>query len=248
VRIIQTQIGSATGRNTNGGTRPFASERAQSPDRSSAHRKTRVPRPTHTPAATPSNAHLRVLMSRAVCSVYQRLSSERRGDSSRKAKPRSRANRSRRRRNIRLISVRRVPCNSKSRHRSYGYGPSPTAHHHHGSHQGDPRGDRRAHHRIRPTRELGLHAAELSHDCPCDAPKQRRQSQRHLSRLIREVKEAEGFTKKIEGGRQEAFRLANRCRSRPERNISVRRMTRLVVSPSEHCWRGYSGVSSDTAS
>jgi hypothetical protein len=86
------------------------------------------------------------------------------------------------------------------------------------------------------------------HDCPCDAPKQRLQSQRHLSRLIREVKEAEGFTKKIDGGRQEAFRLANRCRSRPERNISVRRMTRLVVSPSEHCWRGYSGVSSDTAS
>src|ERR1700731_2996097 len=54
------------------------------------------PFPTHTPAAAPSNAHLRVLISRAVCSVYQRLSSERRGDSSRETKPRSRANRSRR--------------------------------------------------------------------------------------------------------------------------------------------------------
>src|ERR1700730_3534099 len=55
------------------------------------------PFPTHTPAAPPSNAHLRVLISRAVCSVYQRLSSERRGDSSRKAKPGQRASRSRRR-------------------------------------------------------------------------------------------------------------------------------------------------------
>src|SRR5580704_6734805 len=107
VRIIQTQIGSATGRNANGGTRPFVSARAQTPDRSSAQRKTRVPRPTQTPAAAPSNAHLRVLMSRAVCSVYQRLSSERRGDSSREAKPRSRANRSRRRGDIRCD--KRIP-------------------------------------------------------------------------------------------------------------------------------------------
>src|SRR5580700_3446017 len=101
VRTIHTQVGSATGRNTNGGARPFVSARAHSPDRSSAHRKTRVPRPTQTPAAAPSNAHFRVLISRAVCSVYQRLSSERRGDSSPEAKPRSRVNRSRKPSDIR---------------------------------------------------------------------------------------------------------------------------------------------------
>ena len=102
VRMSQTQSGSATGRNTNGGTRPSVSARAQPAERSSADRKTRVPRPTQTPAAAPSSAHLRVLISRAVCSVYQRLSSERRGDSSRKAKPRSRASRSRKRSDIAL--------------------------------------------------------------------------------------------------------------------------------------------------
>jgi hypothetical protein len=75
-----------------------------------------------------------------------------------------------------------------------------------------------------PRTNWGATPQNCPHDCPCDAPKQRCQSQRHLSRLIREVKEAEGFTKKIDGGRQEAFRLANRCRSRPERNISVRRI------------------------
>lgn len=34
-------------------------------------RKTLVPRPTQTSAAVPSKAHLRVLTSRAVCSLYQ---------------------------------------------------------------------------------------------------------------------------------------------------------------------------------
>ena len=36
-----------------------------------ALRKTLVPRPTQTSAAVPSKAHLRVLTSRAVCSLYQ---------------------------------------------------------------------------------------------------------------------------------------------------------------------------------
>src|SRR5258708_34554372 len=103
VRMSQTQIGGAIGKNTNAGTRPAVSTRAQSAERLRAHRKTRVPSPTHTPAAAPSNAHLRVLISRAVCSVYQRLSSERRGDSSREAKPRNRVNRSRRRDHMSLV-------------------------------------------------------------------------------------------------------------------------------------------------
>ena len=89
VRMIQTQIGSATGRKMKTGTLTGVSARTQSAERSSAQRNTRVPRPTQTPAMAPSIAHLSVLMSSAVCSVYQRVSSESRGDSSRKAKPRS---------------------------------------------------------------------------------------------------------------------------------------------------------------
>src|SRR5258708_6216924 len=91
VRISQTQIGSAIGRRTKGGKRPGVSARAQSADRLRAHKNTRVPRPTHAPAAAPRNAHLTVLISRAACSVYHRLSSERRGGSSRDAEPRNRA-------------------------------------------------------------------------------------------------------------------------------------------------------------
>ena len=71
--MSQTQSGSAIGKKTNTGTRPSVSARAQSADRLRAHKKMRVPRPTHTPAAAPSRAHLRVLISSAVCSVYQRL-------------------------------------------------------------------------------------------------------------------------------------------------------------------------------
>jgi hypothetical protein len=61
-------------------------------------------------------------------------------------------------------------------------------------------------------------------DCPCDAPKQRLQSQPQPSRLIREVKDSEGFTRKIEGGREAGSRLANRCRSRSEPNIQFGRI------------------------
>src|SRR3954466_6265220 len=105
LRIIQTQIGRAIGSNTKTGTRPFVSARAQAADRSSAHRNTRVPRPTQTPAAAPSSAHLSVLISSAVCSVYHRLSSARRGDSSRRVRRWKRANRSRRRGDIALPSL-----------------------------------------------------------------------------------------------------------------------------------------------
>ena len=109
VRMIQTQSGSATGRKMKTGTRPGVSARAQSAERARAQRNTRVPRPTQTPAMAPSIAHLSVLMSSAVCSVYQRVSSARRGDSSRKTMPRSRINRARRPENIRYTKrTRRV--------------------------------------------------------------------------------------------------------------------------------------------
>ena len=55
------------------------------------------------------------------------------------------------------------------------------------------------------------------HDCPCDAPKQRLQSQRQPSRLIREVKGSEGFTRKIKDVREADFRLANRSTPRVAR-------------------------------
>ena len=48
------------------------------------------------------------------------------------------------------------------------------------------------------------------HDCPCDAPKQRIQSQHQPTRSIGEVENSEGFTRKIEVGREARFRLANR--------------------------------------
>jgi hypothetical protein len=48
------------------------------------------------------------------------------------------------------------------------------------------------------------------HNCPCDAPKQRLESQQQPIRLIGEVKETEGFTRKIEDVREADFRLANR--------------------------------------
>ena len=48
------------------------------------------------------------------------------------------------------------------------------------------------------------------HDCPCDAPKQRLQSQREPSRSIGEVLETVGFAWKIDDGREAEFRLANR--------------------------------------
>jgi len=47
-------------------------------------------------------------------------------------------------------------------------------------------------------------------DCPCDAPKQRFQSQRQPTRSIGEVENSEGFTRKTEVGREADFRLANR--------------------------------------
>ena len=47
------------------------------------------------------------------------------------------------------------------------------------------------------------------HDCPCERPKQRLQSQQQPNRLIGEVKETEGFTRKIEDVREADFRLAN---------------------------------------
>jgi hypothetical protein len=48
------------------------------------------------------------------------------------------------------------------------------------------------------------------HDCPCDAPKQRIRSQHQPARSIGEVENSEGFTRKIEVGREARFRLANR--------------------------------------
>src|SRR2546422_7316285 len=48
------------------------------------------------------------------------------------------------------------------------------------------------------------------HDCPCELPKRGLQSQQEPSRPIGEAKETEGFTRKIEDGREAGFRLANR--------------------------------------
>ena len=47
------------------------------------------------------------------------------------------------------------------------------------------------------------------HDCPCDDTKQRLSSQRQPTRLICEVEEREGFTRKNDDGREPDFRLAN---------------------------------------
>ena len=64
-------------------------------------------------------------------------------------------------------------------------------------------------------------------NCPCDAPKQRVQSQRQPTRSIGEVENSEGFTRKIENVREASFRLANR-RLQPlghltaARNVSIR--------------------------
>ena len=55
---------------------------------------------------------------------------------------------------------------------------------------------------------------DCPHDCPCDAPKQRVQSQRQPTRSIREAENSEGFTRKIEVAQETGFRLANR-RLRP---------------------------------
>src|SRR5258705_9855981 len=52
--------------------------------------------------------------------------------------------------------------------------------------------------------------ADCPHDCPRGAPKQRLQSQRQPTRSIGEVENTEGFTRRIEVGREADFRLANR--------------------------------------
>src|SRR3954447_24600044 len=79
--MIQTHAGRATGSHQYGGTRPPVSATAPAAEASSDKRNSRVPKPTHNPAHAPSTAHFSVLMRSAVCSVYQRLSSARRGGS-----------------------------------------------------------------------------------------------------------------------------------------------------------------------
>src|SRR2546422_7793308 len=46
-------------------------------------------------------------------------------------------------------------------------------------------------------------------DCPCELPKRGLQSQQEPSRPIGEAKETEGFTRKIEDGREAGFRLGS---------------------------------------
>ena len=48
------------------------------------------------------------------------------------------------------------------------------------------------------------------HNCPCEQAKPSLQSQHQPSRLIGEVENSKGFTRKIEVGREAGFRLANR--------------------------------------
>ena len=57
-------------------------------------------------------------------------------------------------------------------------------------------------------------APDCPHDCPCELPKQRLQSQQQPSRSIVEVNESEGFARKIDDVREADFRLANRCGGR----------------------------------
>jgi hypothetical protein len=59
-----------------------------------------------------------------------------------------------------------------------------------------------------------LHRRNCPYDCPCEPPQQGLQSQREPNRLIGEVTETEGFTKRIDDVRDPGFRLANR-RLRP---------------------------------
>ena len=54
-------------------------------------------------------------------------------------------------------------------------------------------------------------SADCPHDCPCDAPKRRVQSQRQPIRATCEVVERERFARKNEDGREADRRLANRC-------------------------------------
>ena len=61
---------------------------------------------------------------------------------------------------------------------------------------------------------------ELSLKLSLEAPKQGFQGQRQPTRLIREVKETERFTRKIDDGREAGFRLANR-RLQPLGHLTV---------------------------
>src|SRR5438874_388416 len=76
-------------------------------------------------------------------------------------------------------------------------------------------------------------------DCPCDAPRPRLQGQHQSSRVFGELKETEGFTRKIEDVREPDFRLANH-RLQPlgdltaarKPNITTSRVTRPPTVPS----------------
>jgi hypothetical protein len=65
------------------------------------------------------------------------------------------------------------------------------------------------------------------HNCPCDAPRHRVQSQRKPTRSMEEVEDSEGFTSKIEVGQEAGFRLANR-RLQPLGHLTV--MIFLTIS------------------
>jgi hypothetical protein len=64
-------------------------------------------------------------------------------------------------------------------------------------------------------------SADCPHDCPCDAPKRRLQSQREPTRLFREMEEGERFTRKSDDVREASFRLANR-RLQPLGHLTLR--------------------------
>src|SRR6188768_3160451 len=72
----------------------------------------------------------------------------------------------------------------------------------------------------RASRECGA-AAPRPQNCPRDATNQRLSSQRQPTRLICEVEEREGFTRKTEDGREADFRLGNR---------RLRRLGRLTAA------------------
>jgi len=96
-RISQTQSGNASGSSSQGGAEDGMRARTHESEAASVHRKARVPKPTQSPAAAPSEAHLKVLMRSAACSVYHRPSSARSGgcvsDSSRPTRSSTRCHR-----------------------------------------------------------------------------------------------------------------------------------------------------------
>jgi len=80
----------------------------------------------------------------------------------------------------------------------------------------------------KPLSVVTKRGSDCPQNCPYDTPKQRLQSQRQPTRSIGEVENREGFTKKIEDGREADFRLANR-RFRPLSHLTVAKLLMILT-------------------